>query len=139
MLATLTAWLSPARRRALYGLLAGIAVITSTLGLADTAWVTGVTGLVMAAFDVAALVLASINAKRILYTRIYAIGAAIIAAFKVLGIVVDGQDVQILDLLAKGVALIPLVLAFARTDPSTPTGEPSAEYADPHNDDPIGA
>ena len=96
-------------------------------------------GLVMAAFDVAALVLASINAKRILYTRIYAIGAAIIAAFKVLGIVVDGQDVQILDLLAKGVALIPLVLAFARTDPSTPTGEPSAEYADPHNDDPIGA
>ena len=134
MLARLTDWLTPARRRAIYSALAGLGAVLTVAGLVRAEVVTGVLGIVQASLAVAALLLASWRARRVEWTALYAVAAALVTALKAAGIVEDGAASHALDVLAAVCAAAPLLAAAIRTDPSTPTGEPAAEYAARHAD-----
>lgn len=127
-----TEWLSPARRKAIYAALGALGVILVAIGVATDSAVTGWVGLVDAVLSFAALILASVKARKVAWTAVYAAGALVVGSLKVLGFVTDGQESHILDLLAAGVAAAPLLIAAVRTSSATPTGEPVAEYAARH-------
>lgn len=131
----LAAWLlDPAKRKAFYGLLGAVGVLLVALGVATDSLVTGWVGVVVAVVDLAALVLASVKARAGNWTALYAAAAVVVGALKAAGVLTDGQSSHALDILAAGVAILPLVAAFVRTDTKTPTGEPSAEYVARHAD-----
>lgn len=127
-----TLWLTPTRRRAIYAAMAAVGGLLVLFGVATDSVVTGWVGVIDAVLSVAALILASVKAKRVDWTAAYAAGAVLAGALKLAGIINDGQESHILDLLAAGVAIIPLVFAAFRTSPQTPTGEPVDEYAARH-------
>ncbi|MBD3783716.1 MAG: hypothetical protein IE926_12325 [Micrococcales bacterium] len=132
-LRTAAAWLlDPAKRKAFYGLLGAAGTFLVVMGVATDSLVTGVAGVVVAALDLLALLLASWKAHRGDWTGIYAAAAAVVAALKVAGVLTDGQASHVLDILAAGVAIIPMLAAFLRTDTGTPTGEPESEYLARH-------
>ncbi|WP_036828693.1 hypothetical protein [Phycicoccus jejuensis] len=129
------AWLlDTAKRKALYGLLGAVGVLLVALGVATDSLVTGWVGVVVAVVDLAALVLASVKARAGNWTKLYAAAAVVVGALKAAGVLTDGQSSHALDILAAGVAILPLVAAFVRTDTKTPTGEPQAEYVARHAD-----
>lgn len=125
-------WLTPQRRRAIYGLLSLLGGLLVAFGVVTDSVVTGWLGLAGAVLSVAALVLASWKARRADWTVIYGAMAALVTALKVAGIVNDGQESHVLDTLAALMAAMPLVAATMRTSPATPTGEPVEEYAPEH-------
>ena len=125
-------FLDPAKRKALYGALAAVSTVLVAFGVATDSVVTGWVGVATAVLDLLALVLASWKAHRWDATVLYATGAAVVGAFKVVGVLDDGAASHALDILAAGVAIIPLAVAFMRTTPATPTGEPQAEYLARH-------
>lgn len=127
-----TAWLTPARRRAVYTALGAVGVVLVLLGVSTESAVTGWVGVIDAVLAVAALLLASWKARRVDWTAIYAVLAVLAGALKVAGILNDGQESHILDLLAAGTAAAPLIIAAVRTSPKTPTGEPVQEYRARH-------
>ena len=128
-LRTLVVWLlDPAKRRALYGLLAGVGVVLAAAGIAQDTYITGVVGVVVAVVDAAAIILAAVKARRGDWTVIYAALAAVVTAITVAGWISDAESAWTLHLLAQVVALGPLVAAFVRTSAATPTGEPVGEY-----------
>lgn len=69
---------------------------------------------------------------------IYAAAAGLGALLVLAGVVTEGDVAHWLDIVGKTLDVAALVMAVIHTDPSTPTGEPAAEY-DPKHDDPIGA
>lgn len=127
-----TEWLTPARRQAIYAALGALGVILVAIGYATESAVTGWVGLVDAVLSFAALILASIKARKVAWTALYAAGALVVGSLKVLGFVNDGQEAHILNLMAAGAAAAPLLIAAVRTSSKTPTGEPVAEYAARH-------
>lgn len=129
----LTAWLTPVRRKAIYTALGAIGVVLVLLGVATDSVVTGWIGVVNATLSVLALLLASWKAKRVDWTAIYGVLAVLAGTLKVVGVLTDGQESHVLDLLAAGTAAAPLIIAAVRTSPKTPTGEPVDEYNARHN------
>ena len=132
MLDTITGWLTPARRKALYGIVATVTAVLVAVGVITTEAAASYGSLVVAAVEVLALALASIKARRADMTALYAVGAALLTALKVAGIITDGQESHYLDIFGHNVALVPLVVAFVRTDTQTPSGEPVEEYRSRH-------
>ncbi len=126
------AWLTPARRKAIYAALAAVGTLLTVAGLVSSRWVTGSLGIVDAALGIAALLLASWRARRVGWTTVYATAAALVLALKAGGVLADGTASHWLDILAAATAAAPLLAAMLRTDPSTPTGEPLAEYFGRH-------
>lgn len=124
----LTAWLTPGRRKAIYSALAALGVVLVVLGVTTDSAVTGWIGVVDAVLSVAALALASWKARRVDWTAIYAVLAVLAGSLKVVGIINDGQESHILDVLAAATAAAPLLIAAIRTSSKTPTGEPVEEY-----------
>lgn len=132
LVATLTAWLTPTRRKAIYAALSAFGVVLVLTGIATDSVVTGWVGVVDAVLSVLALALASWKARRVDWTAVYAVLAVLAGALKVVGILNDGQESHILDFLAAGSAALPLLIAAVRTSPQTPTGEPVDEYVSRH-------
>lgn len=130
-------FLDPAKRKALYGALSAVGVLLVTFGVANDSLVTGAVGTVVAILNAAALVLASWKAQRADWTAIYGALAAIVTTLKVAGWISDGQASHVMDILAAGIAVLPLLAAFVRTTPATPTGEPQAEYLAKHASVPL--
>jgi len=64
---------------------------------------------------------------------IYAAAAAIGTILVLVGVITDGDVTHWLDILGKTLDAAALVMAVVHTDPSTPTGEPVAEYAPKHD------
>lgn len=128
VIAWLSAWLTPARRRSIYAALAAIGAILVVLGWTTDSVVTGWVGVADAVLSVVALILASVKARRVDFTALYAALAVVVGALKVVGVLQDGQASHILDVLAAAIAAAPLLLAALRTSTSTPTGEPVKEY-----------
>lgn len=128
----LTAWLTPVRRRAIYAALAAVGVVLVLVGVATDSVVTGWIGVVDATLSLIALILASWKARRVDWTAFYAVAAVLAGSLKVAGVISDGQESHILDLLAAAVAAAPLLIAAIRTSPKTPTGEPVDEYNAKH-------
>lgn len=128
MLNTLTAWLTPARRRAIYGALFALGMVLVAVGVVTESGVTGWVGLVDAILSVAALALASWKAKRADWTAVYGVLAVAAAAFKAVGLWSDWADAHVMSILAALTAAAPLLAAAIRTSPVTPTGEPEQEY-----------
>lgn len=130
-------FLTPFRRQAIYRALAAAGLILVVLGLTTDSVVTGWVGVVDAVLSVAALALASWKAKRVDWTAIYGVLAVLVTALKVAGVVSDGQESHVLDVLAAFVAFAPLLAAAIRTSTETPTGEPVEEYAARHGIRPV--
>jgi hypothetical protein len=127
----LTAWLSPAGRKAIYAALGAIGTILVLLGLAPDVDVANWVEVVAAVLGVAALVLAAVKAKRVDYTAFYAAGAAVVATLVTAGVLNDGQASHIYEILAAAATAVPLVIAALRTNTTVPTGEPIDEYVAP--------
>ncbi|MFQ6170359.1 hypothetical protein ACK8HX_02030 [Oryzobacter sp. R7] len=121
------AWLTPARRKAIYAVIAAVGLFLSVAGVVDPALAASVGGLIVSVVEVAAMLLGSVKARRWDWKAIYAALAAVVTALKVLGWLTPGQESYILDVLAHGIAVLPLVALVIRTDPSTATGEPAGE------------
>lgn len=123
--------LTPAKRKLLYGIISAIAVIVVTLGLAPKITVDNWVEVIAQVLGLLALVLASIKAKRADYTAIYGGAAALVAALTAAGVINDGAASQIYDVMAQVVVILPLLVAFTRTDPTTASGAPVAEVVAP--------
>lgn len=130
--------LPPAWRRAIYGALtlafAALVVVGQITSDNVESWLT-VAATILA---LAASVMAAIKAKRLDFQRLYAAAGAVATALVVVGVLSQSDVDSALVLAGKVVAFLTMGLATARTDPSTPTGQPVGEY-DPKHDDPIGA
>lgn len=121
-------WLTPEKRRATYTLVATLAALLVGMGIVDQAWVTSWLGVLSAALAAAALAVASIKARRPDMTAVYAVAAALVVGLRAAGVVQDGDASHWLELISTLAAATGPALAAWRTDPSTPTGEPAAEY-----------
>ena len=128
----LTAWLTPARRKAIYTALGAAGVVLVAFGVASDSAVTGWVGVIDAVLSVLALLLSSWKARRVDWTATYAAAAVLVGALKVAGVLNDGQESHVLDILAAAVAAAPLLIAALRTSSKTPTGEPVGEYVARH-------
>lgn len=129
MLDNLTAWLSPAQRKAIYAALGAIAAIIAVLGWADQSIVDGWIALIMSVLALLALVLAAIKAKSVDWKALYVLGAAAVAAVKGVGLVDDELEAQTNKVLAAAIAAVPLIIAAVRTDTNVATGQPAQELA----------
>lgn len=121
------AFLTPTRRKAFYGLVTAVGGALVVAGVVTPDVAASYGSLVIAAFEVGSMVLGSFKARRWDWKAIYGVLAALVAGLKVVGWITPGQESYILDLLAHGIAIVPLVALFVRTDPRTATGEPSSE------------
>lgn len=128
------AFLTPYRRQAIYRALFAIGTVLVISGVVTDSLVVGIAGLVDAVLAAVALGLASWKAKRLDMTLAYAAVAAIVVAFKALGIVQDGQASHYLDILSAVFATVGPLVAAIRTSTATPTGEPVEEYIARHGD-----
>lgn len=127
------AWLLDAsKRKAFYGILAAAGGLLVLTGVQTDSWVTGWVGVVVAALDLVALLVGTVKAHRLDVKLLYAGFLAVLAALKIVGVVSDGQASYLGDLGNQALAILPMILLFLRTDPSTPTGEPKAEYVARH-------
>ena len=124
--------LDPAKRKAFYGLLGATGTLLVLAGVSTDSWVTGWAGVVAAVLDLVALGLGMWKARRLDVKLLYAGFVAALAAFKIVGLLSDGQASYLGDLANQALAILPMVILFLRTDTSTPTGEPSAEYTARH-------
>ena len=131
MLDKLTAWLTPDKRKALYGALGVLGALVVSLGYTTDSTVAAVLGLIDAFLAVVILGLASYKAKRLDWTVAYGVLAALVAAVRVIGWIDDGAQGQVLMVLDAIGRLAPFI-AFFRTDTTTPTGEPASEYVARH-------
>lgn len=123
-----TGALSPTARKAVYSIAGVLAVVLTFFTIAPDfnldAWVE----VVVQVLGAVGLVLAAIKTKRVDYTAFYGAGAAIVAALTVLGVVHDGADSQLYDLMAQISLAIPALTAVFRTNTTVPTGQPEAEF-----------
>lgn len=120
--------LPPVWRRGIYAALAlGFAALVVagqvTAANAD-AWLTVATTVL----GVLAAALAAVKARRPDVKALYAAGAALAGALVTVGVLHQADVDNALTLAGKVVAFVTLGLATARTDPSTPTGQPRHEY-----------
>lgn len=127
-----TAWITPTRRTALYQGTLLVGAILVGVGVVDADTATTIVGHVIAAGTALAGVLAAIKARNGLRKSLYALGVVVLAALKYFGVVTDGEASHYLDLGGQVLGLLPLLLALAKTDPRTATGEPLAEYRARH-------
>jgi hypothetical protein len=129
MLDSLTAWLSPAQRKATYAALGAIAAIIVVLGWTDESTVNGWVALIMSVLALLALVVAAIKAKSVDWKALYVLAAAAVAAVKGVGLLDDELETQVNKVLAAAIAAVPLIIAAVRTDTSVATGQPAQELA----------
>lgn len=129
MLDSLTAWLSPGQRKAIYAAVGAIATVVVVLGYADQATVDGWVALLASVLGLLALVVAAIKAKSVNWTGFYALAAVVVAAVKGVGLIDDQLEAQTNKVLGALVVAIPLILAAVRTDTSVETGQPAQELA----------
>lgn len=125
---TALTWLTPARRKGIYGVLAAAATIAVAVGaitdVQSAAWL----GILQSGLSLAAVVMAAVAARRWDVTALYAGCAALAAAIVTAGFVEQATADAALGVLSQVMLALPLLGAFLRTDPSTPTGEPAVEY-----------
>lgn len=124
----MTEWLSPARRRAIYAVLAVVGLAVQGLGLSSEAQVTSALTLIDATLAFAALTMAAAKSHRWEFQSLYAAGAVVVGALVPVGLLTEGQSGQVLRILGALAAAAPLVVAAFRTDPNIPTGEPAREF-----------
>lgn len=129
MLDTLTAWLSPGQRKAIYAALGAIASIVVVLGYADQTSVDGWVALASAVLGLLALVVAAVKAKSVDWKALYVTAAVVVAGIKSVGLIDDQLEDQTNKVLGALVVAIPLILAAVRTDTSVATGQPAQELA----------
>ncbi len=79
-------------------------------------------------FGVAGLLVASWHARRFDMLAIYTAAAVAVAALQTAGVLNDGTATRITTILAALTQVLGLALAYHRTDATTPTGEPAAEF-----------
>ncbi len=120
--------LPPVWRRAIYAALtlafAALVVAGQITAANVDQWLTVLT----TTLGVLAAVLAAVKARRPDVKALYAAGAALAGALVTVGVLHQADVDNALTLAGKLVAFVTLGLATARTDPSTPTGEPRHEY-----------
>lgn len=126
------AWLTPARRKRIYVALPAVAAVLVALGWFSPSEAEGGATVAVKAVEVAALLLASVKARRVEWTAVYAAGAGLAVALSAVGVEIPSRW---LDVAAYAAAAGPLIAAAVRTDPATPTGEPEAEYEARHRND----
>lgn len=128
MISRLDAWLTPARRRLIHQTIGGIAAVLVVIGVAPQATITPWVAVASSALGVASMVLSVIKTRRPDMAGVYAALAALIASLAGAGVLETGAAQRWTEILAAAVTTVGPWIAAARTDPATPTGEPSAEY-----------
>lgn len=128
LVARLDEWLTPARRKLIHGTIATLGALLVITGAVREDVVTGAAGIATAALGVGSQVLATIKARRTDVRRLYAAVAALIVSLRLAGVITDGTESHWLDIGAALAAMLGPWLAASRTDPTTATGEPAAEY-----------
>lgn len=121
--------LSPAGRAKIYGTLSAVGAIAVLVGVVRQETLTSWLGVANALLGVAGLLVASWHAKRFDMLAIYTAAAVAVAALQTAGILNDGTATRITTILAAVTQVLGLALAYHRTDATTPTGEPAAEFA----------
>jgi hypothetical protein len=125
------AWLNPAKRKALYGVLLAFATLVVVLGYATQVTVENWVELAVQVLGVVGLLLAGWKAKRLDYTGIYLGAAGLVAALTAVGVISDGQAEQAASFMAQFAVAAGMFQAFVRTDNTVPTGEPLVEWRGP--------
>mgnify|MGYP003529368190 FL=1 len=120
----------PAKRRAVYAILAALGTLLTTWGLTtgDAGWLS----IAQATLTVGALVIGSIKARRVVWSGVYLACAGLVTATAAAGYIDPATASRSLEILSQVLTMVPLVILVVRTDPSTPTGEPASEYAGRH-------
>ena len=130
------AWLGgldvPAKRRAVYAILAAVGTLLTTWGLTTGDEVAGWLGIAQATLTVGALVVGSIKARRVVWSGVYLACAGLVTATAAAGYIDAATASRSLEILSQVLTIVPLVILVVRTDPSTPTGEPASEYNGRH-------
>ncbi len=126
------AWLDPTGRKRVYSALLAVGAVLVVAGIVTDSAVSGWVGVVDSTLSVAALLMASYQARKISWTALYAGAAVLAGSLRAVGILDEAVASHWLDILAAAAAAGPLLAAMLRTDPATPTGEPLAEYVGRH-------
>lgn len=119
--------MTPEVRKALYGILAALGTVLVTTNVLTGSQADSWLVVADATLGVAALVMAAIKTKRVDYTAFYLAGAALLAAFAGVNLF----DPKILSVagtvLQAATMMIPVIVAWLRTDTSTASGQPASE------------
>lgn len=124
----IAAWFTPARRKAIYGLVALLGAMLVTAGILQGHPISEWVVLVQAVLGLLFGGMAAIAARRWDWTVLYSVSAIASAAVGV-GLLTSGMSDTVSTLIAQIVTVLPPLLAALRTDTTTETGEPAAELA----------
>lgn len=125
---TLDDWIAPEGRAKIYATLAAIGAVLTGLGIVRDDVLQGWLGVANAILGVAALLVASWHAQRFDMVATYTALAVLVAGLQGVGLLDLTTATRATTILSAITQVLGLVLARARTDASTPTGEPAAEY-----------
>ena len=123
----INAYLTPARRQAIYRLLLIAGVIVTAVSPAFSSVVETWTAVLMAAGTVASLILAAIVTRAPQWPIIYAALAALVTALVGASVLTQTLADTVLRVLQAVITAAPLLVILARTDTRTIDGSPQAE------------
>jgi hypothetical protein len=123
----INAYLTPARRQALYRLLLIVGVLIAAVSPAFSTQVAQWTAVITAAGTVASLILAAIVTRAPQWPVIYSAMAALVGALVGTSIITASQADLALRIVSAVITTAPLLVILARTDTRTIDGSPVAE------------
>ncbi len=121
------AWLTPARRQALYVVITVLAAIVAASTPALSAQVSIWLRLVMAVGIIGSLILGSIVTKSVTWTAVYRVLGVLVAALTAAGWLSGAHADMVMRIGEQFGTIAPMIAILLRTDTSTPTGSPAAE------------
>lgn len=125
--ARINAYLTPARRQAVYQIIGVIGIVLTALSPAMSTQVAQWTQVLFALGAVGSLILAAIMTRAPQWPAIYSGMAALVAALVSASLITSGAADLALRLVQAAITVAPLIVILARTDTSTPSGTPAAE------------
>lgn len=124
-------WLTPARRKGIYGALAALGGALLVWGVVSDSQVQQWLAVADAGLTLLALAMASTAARRADWTRIYAAAAVLLGALVAAGVLSGDMGDKMTRTLAIAAAVLPLWRAYERTDTTVTSGAPTTEAAIP--------
>ena len=123
----INAYLTPARRQAIYKIIMVIGVLAVGVSPAFSTQVSQWMAVITAAGTVGSLILAAIVTRAPQWPVIYSAMAALVAALVGASLITAGQADMALRIIAAVITVAPLLVILARTDTRTIDGSPVAE------------
>lgn len=123
----INAYLTPARRQALYKILAVLGILVTAVSPVLSTPVAQWTSVITAAGTIASLILAAIVTRAPQWPVIYSAMAALVGALVGTSLITASQADMALRIVSAVITVAPLLVILARTDTRTIDGSPVAE------------